>query len=152
MRGQARLIGLGSLMAEIMNSAQTVSGDITAQLAAKAAKSKRFATLVAAFEQGIVDQIEASVGKGGVYIPSTDSLKAAAFPAMSELVESEFNDNGEVIPMGPMLAVVVWETVLKINESAFRKGLARKEKAGLLSFSVAKTSSETVGDLAAKYL
>jgi hypothetical protein len=95
---------------------------------------ERYAEMVVSFEAAIIDRLkEESLKTGGVYRPSTDSLKAAAFPALKEVIDSE----AEAVP--PMLAVAVWEAVLKTNESAFRQGLARREKAGTLPFKMAAT-------------
>lgn len=101
---------------------------------------ERFAEMVIAFDKAIVDRLKEMAEKtGGVLTPSTDALKAAAFPAMKEVVESEAD------PVPPMLAIAVWEAVMKTNESAYRQGLARKQKAGTLPFKLAaeKTAAST---------
>lgn len=110
------------------------------------AKIERFNRLRTAFAKAIVDRL-ADVAKenGGVYVPSTDALKAAAFDAMNEVVESEIE------PVSPMMAVGIWEAELKINESAHRQGLMRAEKAGLLAFKIA-AGEKKVESIAAKYL
>ncbi len=94
--------------------------------------------MVVAFEQAIDDRLgEAAKLTGDVYIPSTDALKAAAFPALKEVIEAE--EISEPVPA--MLAVAVWEAVLKVNESAYRQGLERKAKAGTISFKLATTKA-----------
>lgn len=112
----------------------------------QAAAQKRFAGLKAAFEAAIIDKLSEAIGPGGTYVPSTDALKGAAFAAMNEVIESE------VEPVKPMLAVVLWESVVKINESAHRKGLERMEKAGTLPFKIATLKTTTVNALTAEYI
>lgn len=94
--------------------------------------------MVVAFEAAIIDRLGEEAAKtGGVYVPSTDALKAAAFPALKEVIEAEEIDS----PVPHMLAVAVWEATLKINESAYRGKLASLEKAGTLKFKLATTKA-----------
>lgn len=99
-------------------------------------KEERYAELSIAFAKAIIDRLKELALKTpapdgvGVYVPSTDSLKAAAFDALNEVIE------GEAEPVSPMLAIAVWESEMKINESAHRQGLARLEKAGTLGFRI----------------
>lgn len=95
----------------------------------------RFTALVPLFRMAIIDSLKQS-NPDGKYIPSTASLRAAAFKAMKEIVESEAE------PVGPMLAVNVWNAVMLTNESAFHQGLKRsidnKEVTGLTLVAGAK--------------
>lgn len=109
-------------------------------------EKERFGGLVSSFTSAIIDRLaEQAKQTGGTYVPSTESLKAAAFGAWQEVIESEQE------AVGPMLAVAVWEAVMKVNESAFRQGLERKEKAGLLPFKVGG-GQRAVKSIAAGYL
>ena len=106
---------------------------------------ERFASMVPAFEAAIVDGLKIQAdASGGVYIPSTDGLKAAAFPAIKEVIESE------VDPVSPMLAIAVWEAVMHSNESAFRQVLERKQKAGTLPFKIS-TAKDKIKSTALQY-
>ncbi len=90
-----------------------------------------FPRISALFEQAINDRLKKIANQnGGVYIPSAPVLCAQAMDAMNEIVEAEAEF------MTPMLAIALWESSLKINESAYRQGLARLEKAGTLGFKV----------------
>lgn len=132
---------------------------------------EKFPLLVAAFEAAIIDRLLEQAEEGlsdadkafnqeqkeiddpkerkplvkGVYRPATATLLSAAFPAFKEVVESE----AELV--SPMLAVAVWEAVMKTNESAFRQSLERKEKAGTLGFKVA-AGGRSAKSLANEYL
>lgn len=92
-------------------------------------KKAAFPRISALFEQAINDRLKEIADKNnGVYIPSAPVLAAAAMAAMNEIVEAE----AEFV--SPMMAIALWEASLKINESAYRQGLARLEKAGTLGF------------------
>lgn len=82
----------------------------------------RLAALVVAFRKAIYDRLKETAGESGVYIPSTASLRAAAFPAMQEVVESETED----IP--PRLLLNVWNAVMLCNDSAFHQAMERDIK------------------------
>ena len=86
--------------------------------------AERFPELVVAFRNAIYDQIKEK--HGATYVPSTASLREAAFGAMKEVLESE------VDPVSPMLAVNVWNAVMLTNESAFHQGMKRDIEKGLL--------------------
>ena len=95
-------------------------------------KEERFAEMSAAFGRAIIDRLAEQASKNnGIYNPSVENLKPAAFAALFEVIEAE------VEPVPPMLAVAVWESEMKVNESAHRQGLARLEKAGTLPFKIA---------------
>lgn len=80
------------------------------------------------FRSAIYDALKEAAGAtNGTYVPSTASLRAAAFKAIKEVIESE------VEPVGPMLAVNVWNAVMLTNESAFHQGMKRAIEAGTLS-------------------
>lgn len=99
-------------------------------------KEETFASLCVAFEAAINDRLKELAEKTkapdgvGVYQPSAENLKTAAFSALNEVIEAETE------PISPMMAIAVWEATLKINESAYRQGLVRLEKAGTLGFRV----------------
>lgn len=114
--------------------------------------------LVSAFQKAIIDRLadaaKANVVNGvATYVPSTDTLKAAAFAAWQEMIESntEKDAEGNDRPISPMLAVACWESVLKINESAFRQHLERKAKAKELTFAVGG-GTRSVKSIATGYL
>jgi hypothetical protein len=115
-----------------------------------------FGEMVPAFRAAIVDQL-ALVAKanGGKLSPGVEPLLAAAFPAFQEVCESlvDTGVDGQAFQpeVGPMLAVAVWEAVLKVNESAFRQHLMRMEKAKELPFSLAPAATSAKG-IAAGYL
>lgn len=112
----------------------------------KLTERERFPGLVEAFQAAVIDRLaERAKENGGIYVPSTDALNAAALGAMQEVVESETE------PVGPMLAIAVWTAVIKTNESAFRQVLERKEKAGTLGFKVGAARA-TPKSIAAGYL
>lgn len=82
--------------------------------------------MVGGFRKAIYDQLKLA-NSDGKYIPSTGALRAAAFAAMKEVVESEAD------PVEPMLAVNVWNAVMLTNESAFHQGMEREIKNGTLT-------------------
>lgn len=84
---------------------------------------ERFPGMVILFRKAIIDALKAA-NPDGTYIPSTAALRAAAFAAMKEMVESETE------PVSPMLACNVWNAVMLCNESAFHQGLKRAIDAG----------------------
>jgi hypothetical protein len=88
--------------------------------------SARLASLVVAFRKAIYDQLKEMAG-ANAYIPSTASLRAAAFKAIEEIVESEQED------LPPRLLLNVWNAVMLTNESAFHQTMEREIKAGTLS-------------------
>lgn len=115
-----------------------------------------FGEMVPAFRKAIIDRLaEVAKANGGKLAPSTETLLAAAFPAFQEVCESlvDADEQGQAIqpPVGPMLAVAVWEAVLKTNESAFRQHMIRLEKAKELPFSIAPAATSAKG-IAAGYL
>lgn len=79
----------------------------------------RFPALVVSFRKAIYDALK-TAHPDGRYIPLTASLRAAAFSAIKEVIESEAE------PVSPMLAVNVWNAVMLTNESAFHQGMARE--------------------------
>ena len=87
---------------------------------------ERFPALVISFRKAIYDQLKLA-NPDGKYIPSTASLRTAAFAAIKEIVESE------VDPVSPLLAVNVWNAVMLTNESAFHQGMAREIENGTLT-------------------
>lgn len=91
-----------------------------------ATNKERFPGLVVAFRKAIYDALKAA-NPDGKYVPSTGALRAAAFPAMKEIVESETE------AVEPMLAVNVWNAVMLTNESAFHQTMEREIKTGTLS-------------------
>ena len=86
--------------------------------------AERFPELVVSFRKAIYDAIKEKHGE--TYVPSTASLREAAFSAMKEVIGSE------VDPVEPMLAVNVWNAVMLTNESAFHQGMKRDIDKGLL--------------------
>ena len=92
---------------------------------------ERFPELVIAFRKAIYDQIKEQHPDG--YRPSTANLRAAAFPAIKEVMESEAEQ-----PFPPMAAVVLWNAVMLSNESAFHQGMEREIKAKTLDIKVIK--------------
>lgn len=89
--------------------------------------AERFPGLVVLFRSAIIDAIKEVAPKledgTAIYAPSTASLRAAAFKAMKEVVESEAD------AVDAMLAVNVWNAVMLTNESAFHQGLKRSIEA-----------------------
>jgi hypothetical protein len=115
-----------------------------------------FGEMVPAFRQAIIDRLaETAKANGGKLAPSTEVLLAAAFPAFKEVCDSLVDqgvDNQPFQPeVGPMLAIAVWEAVMKTNESAFRQHLMRLEKAKALTFSISPAAASAKG-IAAGYL
>lgn len=113
-------------------------------------EQERFAELTAMFKQAIVDRLEEIADKNVVngkptYVPSTETWLGAGFSAWKEIIESETD------PIGPMLAVAVWEEVMKSNESAFRQHLKRLADAGQLKFAVMASARSPISR-AADYL
>lgn len=86
----------------------------------------RFPALVIAFRLAIYDQLKLA-NPDGRYIPSTAALRAAAFKAISEVVESETE------PVGYKLAINVWNAVMLTNESAFHQRMAEAVEQGTLT-------------------
>lgn len=84
-----------------------------------------FPTDVVAFRKAIYDQLKLAHPDGS-YIPSTAALKAAAFLAIKELLESEDG-------WTPLHAVNVWTSVMLTNESAFHKMMVRDVEQGTLT-------------------
>jgi len=82
--------------------------------------------LVSAFRKAIYDALK-QANPDGKYIPSTAALRAAAFKAIKEVIESETE------AVEPMLAVNVWNAVMLTNESAFHQGMAREIEKGTLT-------------------
>jgi hypothetical protein len=99
--------------------------------------AERFPELVVAFRKAIYDKIKEKFADG--YVASTASLRACAFPAMKEVVESE------VDPVEPMLAVNVWNAVMLTNESAFHQGLERDIKNKVVEIKLIKGSRAVAG-------
>lgn len=89
----------------------------------------RLASLIPAFRLAIYDQLKLmvglpTVGEDGkqvdpVYIPSTASLRSAAFKAIEEIVDAESED------LPPRLLLNVWNAVMLTNESAFHQTMGR---------------------------
>lgn len=90
-----------------------------------ATNKERFPALVIGFRKAIYDQIKLA-NPDGKYIPTTGGLRAAAFPAIKEIIESE----AEAVE--PLLAINVWNAVMLTNESAFHQGMEREIKSGTL--------------------
>lgn len=110
------------------------------------------AKLAAAFRAGIVANLkEKAKANGGKLALGTEAVKAAAFPAFAEAMESEFDAQGQPMIPTPLEMAVIWEGVLKINESAFRQGLEREAKAGTLGFEIVGSAHRARG-LALQYL
>lgn len=108
--------------------------------------AERIEGFVKEFEAAIIDRLaEIAKQNGGVYTPSAPTLRNAALGAMKEVCESQPE------PVSPMLAVVAWEAVLKVNESAYRQHLEREAKAKRLEFQVG-TTGRSARSIAAGYL
>lgn len=86
---------------------------------------ERFPALVINFRKAIYDALK-EANQDGRYIPSTASLRAAAFKAADEVFGSE------VEPVSNRLALNVWNAVMLCNESAFHQGMERDIKSGVL--------------------
>ena len=86
----------------------------------------RFPALVISFRKAIYDALK-EANADGRYIPSTAALRAAAFKAIKEVIESETE------AVSPMLAVNVWNAVMLTNESAFHQGMGRDIENGILT-------------------
>lgn len=105
---------------------------------------ERFPELISLFRSDIYSHLKKAY-PDGKYIPTTAALRAAAFAAMRDLVESatETEDG----PIEPMLALNVWNAVLLCNDSAFHQTMARaiekKELTGIEIVRGAKAVSGT---------
>lgn len=116
------------------------------------ATNEQVMQIATAFKQAIIANLKDQASKAGGEIElGVENLKAAAFPAFEEAAESVFDAEGQPVELSPIACAVIWEGVLKVNESAFRQGLARLEKAGTLGFKI-KQSGKTVSGMALKYL
>lgn len=126
---------------------------------------ERFPGLSEALESAVIDRLLEQARKGGqvertkakgkdgeevevetpIYIPSTASLRDAMYGAMEEIVASE------VDPIGPMLAIALWDDAVHMNESAFRQKMDRRAKIGTLPFKVG-ANPRAPKSIAANYL
>ena len=88
--------------------------------------SAKLAQLVVMFRKAIYDQLKEQVG-ANAYVPSTASLRGAAFKAIAEVIEAEQDD------LPPRLILNVWNAVMLTNESAFHQTMEREIKAGTLT-------------------
>lgn len=104
----------------------------------------RYPALVAAFEAALIDGLrEHAKANNGAYQASTITLKPIAIRAFDEAMTSEYDEQGQPLPVSPRLAANVWNAVLSINESAYSQRLERLEKAGTLGFKVVRGAKAT---------
>lgn len=103
----------------------------------------------AAIVSNLKDMAVKSGAKSAKGVPmlalGTDVLKAAAFPAFQEAADAQSEAPSAIE------CAIVWEGVLKLNESAFRQGLEREAKLGLIGFEIVGSARAAKG-LALQYL
>ncbi len=98
------------------------------------------------FRNAIIDRLrEMAKANGNKLALGVDVVKAAAFPAFEEACGAAAETPS------PIECAIVWEGVLKMNESAFRQGLERDQKAGTLGFTIVG-SARTAKGLSLQYL
>lgn len=115
------------------------------------ANKEQVQKIAEAFRSAVIDNLkEMAMKTGGELSFGTDVLKAAAFPAFGEACGSEFDAEGQPIELSPVQCAVIWEGVMKSNESALRQHLERLSKAGTLGFKL-KSATRNIKGLAMEY-
>lgn len=108
---------------------------------------EKYPILAKAFAEALLETIRSEAKKnGGKWEATTANLRACAIEAFAESMESEFDSEGNPLVFSPRLLANVWCSEIKINESAYRQGLQRMEKAKTLGFELITSTAAKAGD------